>query len=244
MKFSFSRKNLKELPGGVENLYGNRGKSAGDRAEEKYFGDSEGKLRHSKYYHDYFRGYTEVRIAQPENRFKPYRIERIYTAPWVEADLAPRACFGRRCAYALLAALCVLLFVTALTDRAVAGNYSPVVAVPGFLGVVALLLFVICTLAYLLRPKRMTLYEYTSSTGRLQNASFASGVLCGLTALVSLGYLLFADAGSVGHALIAVVKLTAAAAAALGVWVLERKMDYKEIENNTPLPQGEAHRIQ
>ena len=244
MKFSFSRKNLKELPGGVENIYGNRGKSAGDRAEANYFGDSEGKLRHSKYYHDYFRGYTEVRIAQPENRFKPYKIERIYTAPWVEADLAPRAYFGRCCAYALLAALCVVLFIAALTDRAVAGNYSPVVAAPGFLSVVALLLLVIRTLAYLLRPKRMTLYEYISSTERLQNASFASGLLCGLTALVSLGYLPFAGAGSVGHALFTVVKLAAAAAAALGVWILERKMDYKEIENNTPLPKGEAHRIQ
>lgn len=244
MKFSFSRKNLKELPGGAENIYGNRGKNAGDRAEANYFGDSEGKLRHSKYYHDYFRGYTEVRIAQPENRFKPYKIERIYTAPWVEADLAPRTYFGRCCAYVLLAALCVLLFVTALTDRAVAGNYSPIVAVPGFLSTVALLLLVICTGAYLLRPKRMTLYEYTSSTEHLQYASFASGVLCGLTALASLGYLPFADTGSVGHALLAVVELAAAAAAALSVWVLERKMDYKEIENNTPLPQGEAHRIQ
>ena len=229
----------------MDNIYGNKGKGAADRAEEKYFGDSEGKLRHSKYYHDYFRGYTEVRIENPENRYKPYKVKRIYTAPWIVADVNPGVYFGYCCCYVLLALLCAILFVTALTDRAVAGNYSPIVAVPGYLSVVALLLFVVYTAAYLLRPRKMTLYEHSSSTGRLKAASLATGILCGLTALVSLGYLLFADAGgSAGHPLISIAKLAGASASALGVWALERNMSYAEKENNTELPEGEAHRIQ
>ena len=245
MKFSPFEKNLSGRPGGVDNIYGNKGKSAADRAEEKYFGDSEGKLRHSKYYHDYFRGYTEVRTEHPENRFRPYKIQRIYTAPWIVVDMNPGAYFGCCCCYVLLALLCAILFVSALTDRTVASNYSPVVAVPGYLSVVALLLFVIYTVAYLLRPKRMTLYEHSSSTGRLKAASLATGILCGLTTLVSLGYLLFADAGgSVGRPLVSVAKLAGASVSALGVWALERKMSYTEKENNTVLPEGEAHRIQ
>ena len=240
MKFSFSEKKLSGRPGGVDNIYGNKGKGAADRAEEKYFGDSEGKLRHSKYYHDYFRGYTEVRIENPGNRYKPYKVKRIYTAPWIVADVKSGVYFGYCCCYVLLALLCAILFVTALTDRAVAGNYSPVVAVPGYLSVVALLLFVIYTVAYLLRPKRMTLYEHSSSTGRLKAASLATGILCGLTALVSLGYLLFADAGSTGRPLISVAKLAGASVSALGVWALERNMSYAEKENSTVLPEGEV----
>lgn len=245
MKLSSSDKKLSGRPGGVDNIYGNKGKSAADQAEAKYFGDSEGKLRHSRFYHDYFRGYTEVRIERPENRYKPYKVQRVYTAPWIVADVNSGVYFGYCCCYVLLALLSAILFVTALTDRAVAGNYSPIVAVPGYLSVVALLLFVIYTAAYLLRPKKMTLYEHSSSTGRLKATSLAAGILCGLTALVSLGYLIFADAGgSVGRPLISVAKLAGASVSALGVWILERKMSYVEKENNTVLPEGETHRIQ
>lgn len=244
MKFSSSEKKLRGRPGGVGNIYGNKSQSASDLAEEKYFGDSEGTLRHSKYYHDYFRGYTEVRIEHPENRYKPYKIQRVYTAPWIVADMDPRIYSSYCCCYALLTLLCAILFATALTDRTVRGNYSPIVAVPGFLSVVAVLLLVVYTVAYLLRPKKMTLYEHSSSTRRLKAASLATGILCGLTALVSLGYLLFADAGSVANSLISVVKMAGASAAALAVWGMERKMSYAEEENNAVLPEGEAHRIQ
>ena len=240
---SFGKK-LNEQPGGVDNIYGNKGKSAAGRAEADYFGDDDGKLRHSKYYHDYFRGYTEVRTEDPDNQFKPYKIQRIYTAPWIVADMHPGVYFSYCCCYVLLVLLCAVLFVTALTDRAVAGNYSPVVAVPGFLSVVAVLLFAVYTAAYLLRPKKMTQYEYSSSTGRLKIFSMAAGILCGLTALVSLGYLLFAGTDNVSHSLLTVAKLAGASASAMGVWALERGMSYTEKENNTKLPKGEAHRIQ
>lgn len=241
--FSFGKK-LNEQPGGVDNIYGNKGKSAAERAEAEYFGDSEGKLRHSKYYHDYFRGYTEVRTENPGNRYKPYKIQRIYTAPWIVVDLDPGVYFSYCFCYALLALLCAVFFITALTDRAVAGNYSPIVAVPGFLSVVAVLLFAIHTVTYLLRPKKMTLYEYSSSTGWLKATSLAAGILCGFTALISLGYLLFTGTGGVGRSLLTVGKLFGASISALGVWFLERKMSYMEKENNTKLPKGEAHRIQ
>lgn len=244
MKIGLFGKKLNEQPGGVDNIYGIKGKSVAGRAEAEYFGDDEGKIHHSKYYHDYFRGYTEVRIANPENRFKPYKIQRIYTAPWIAADLKPPVYFSYCACYVLLTVLCAVLFVSALTDRAVAGNYSWIVAIPGYLSVVAVLLLVVCTAAYLLRPKKMTLYEHSTSTKRLKLFSLVSGILCGLTALTSLGYLLFADPGNMTRSLLSVAKLVGATAAAFWVWHFERNMSYTELENNTKLPEGEVHRIQ
>lgn len=244
MKFSLFERKLNEQPGGIDNIYGNKGKDAAGRAEAKYFGDDEGKLRHSKTYHDYFRGYTEVRTENPQNPYKPYKIQRVYTAPWIAADMERPLYFSYCFCYALLALLCALLFVTALVDRAVPGNYSPIVAIPGYLSVLAVFLLLVATAAYLLRPRQMTLYQYSSSTKRLTGFSLAAAIGCGLTALTSLGFLLLAGKGETGRSLITAAKLAAASAAALGIWSLERKMSYKEIENNTELPEGEAHRIQ
>jgi hypothetical protein len=241
---SLFEKKLNEQPGGADNIYGNKGKCAAGRAEAEYFGDDEGKLRHSKSYHDYFRGYTEVRTENPQNRWKPYKIQRIYTAPWITADMERPLYLSYCFCYALLALLCAVLFVTALIDRGVPGNYSPIVAIPGYLSVLAVILLLVVTLSYLLRPRRMTLYQHSSSTKRLKIFSLAAAIGCGLTALTSLAFLLLAGKGETGRSLITAAKLAGASAAAFGIWSLERKMSYKEIENNTKLPEGEAHRIQ
>lgn len=244
MKLSLFGKKLNEQPGGVDNIYGNKGKSFGDQAEADYFGDAGGKLHHSRYYHDYFRGYTEIRTENPGSRFKPYKIQRVYTSPWIVADHETPFYFVYCFCYLLLALLCAVLFVSALTDRSVAANYSWIVAIPGYMGVLSLLLFVVCTVAYLLRPRRMTLYAYDSSTRRIKLFSLSTAVLCAATALTSLVYGIVAGSGNTVNALLAVAKLIGAAAAALGVWLFERKMPYKEEENTVTLPEGEAHRIQ
>lgn len=244
MKLSLFERKLNERPGGVDNFYGNKGKDAAGKAEAKYFGDDESAIRHSKAYHDYFRGYTEVRTENPKNRYKPYKIQRVYTAPWIAADMERPLYFSYCCCYVLLTVICAVLFVSALIDRSVPGNYSPIVAVPGYLSVLAVFLLAVGTVAYLLRPKQMTLYEHSSSTKRLKTFALSAAIGCGLTALTSLGFLLFAGRGETARSLITVAKLIGAAAAAFGVWSLERKMPYKEIKNTTPLPEGEAHRIQ
>ena len=243
MKIGLFGRKLNERPGGVYNVYGNKGKNAAGRAEADYFGDDESSIHHSKYYHDYFRGYTEVRTENPKNRFKPYKIHRVYTAPWIVADMEKPLYFSYCCCYALLALMCAILFITALTDRAVPGNYSWIVAIPGYLSVVAVILLVACTAAYLLRPKQMTLYEHSSSTKRLKTFSLIAGILCGLTALVSLSYLVLAGKGQTGRSLLTVIKLAGASASAFGIWNLERKMPYTEKTNDTKLPEGEVHRI-
>ena len=244
MKLHFFEKNLNEQPGGADNIYGIKGKDAAGRAETSWFGDDEGKIRHSKHYHDYFRGYTEVRTDDPSNRCKPYKIQRVYTAPWIVADMERPLYFSYCCCYALLSILCAGLFVSALTDRSVPGNYSPIVAIPGYLSVVAVFLLCVCTVAYLLRPRQMTLYAHSTSTRRLKTFALAAGIGCALTALTGLGFLAFAGQGETVRSLISAAMLIGASASAFGVWSLERKMTYKEIENKTTLPEGEAHRIQ
>ncbi|MBQ3425028.1 MAG: hypothetical protein IJH38_07515 [Clostridia bacterium] len=241
---SLFEKKWNDQPGGADNIYGNKGKSAAGKAEASWFGDDEGAMRHSKHYHDYFRGYTEVWTENPQNRWKPYKIQRVYTAPWITADMERPLYFSYCCCYVLLTLICAVLFVSALVDRSVPGNYSWIVAIPGYLSVVAVFLLAVGTVAYLLRPRQMTLYEHSSSVKRLKAFSLAAAIGCALTALTSLAFLLFAGKGEITRSLITAVKLAAAAAAAFGVWSLERKMTYKEIENKTKLPEGEAHRIQ
>lgn len=244
MKLSLFEKKLNEQPGGVDNFYGNKGKDAAGKAEAKYFGDDESAIRHSRHYHDYFRGYTEVRTENPQNRWKPYKIQRVYTAPWIEPDMERPLYLSYCCAYVLLTAICAVLFVTALIDRQVPGNYSWIVAIPGYSSVLAVFLLAVGTGAYLLRPRRMTLYEHSSSAGRLKIFALAAAIGCGLTALTSLGFLLLAGQGETARSLITAAKLAGASTAALGVWLLERNMSYREIKNTTKLPEGEAHRIQ
>lgn len=237
------RKKWNEMPGGADNIYGIKGKSAAQKAESKYFGDSTDKITHSRYYHRYFRGYTEVRIPAPEHKYKNYKIQRFYTAPYIAADMDRLVYFYLVLSYILLAALAVFCFLHALLNRGVAGNSSAIVAIPGFPTVIALFLLCASVIAYVFRPKKMTLYEHETSTARLKTTAAISAGGAAATALMSAVYLLFRGSADLPAELWTIAQLLLSAAAAFAIRRLERSLRYKELPNDTKLPQGETHKI-
>ncbi len=241
---SLFRKRPDDPPGSMKNLYGVKGTDEIDEANKRYFGDSSESIQHSRYYHRYFEGYTEVRTPNPDNKYKPYRIQRIYTAPYTVADMDGHMYRVYMIFYGLLTLAALLLYVSALTDRAVSINMNKLAALTVMVTLVPLFLLTACLIAYYLRPKRMKCFDYRTSTGRLKGTAAASSAGCLLTVVIFCVYLCAAGSMDLKAEIFYIVRLIMASAACLAVFLLERRMAYKQIPNDVKLPEGEYHRIQ
>ena len=205
------------------------------KGEEEEPGSSR---RHSDYYHRYFRGYTEIRKLNPKGRV---RVERYYVRPWIVSGLSTGKYWLVRLLYACLAVVSSVLFAAALLQR-IPSNYSMIVALPGYISVVLLFLLLVSTAGYIFAPKKMTLWDHTSSTTRLKRFSLAAGLCQLLTALTTTGYLLYYRI-FVSETLQSILVMLAAVVCSAAIHIVERKVPYTEIPNETKLPAGEAHEI-
>ena len=113
-----------DAPGSIKNFYGNKGTDAVEEANQKYFGDSGDSIHHSRYYHRYYEGYTEVRRSNPGSKYKPYKILRVYTAPFTVVDMDPGLYLIYKIFYGLLAGAADAMFILAYIDRSVSINMS------------------------------------------------------------------------------------------------------------------------
>lgn len=234
----------KNQPGSAENIYGNKGTDAITAASEKYFGDAGDKMHHSRYYHRYYEGYTEVRTENPGNPFVPYKIKRIYTAPYTVVDMGTEIYWVYMLCYGLLTAVGILLYLSAMTDPDVSMNLSKVSALAVILTLVPLLVLTASLLGYYFRPKKMKCYDFRSSTGRLKFWSVAAAAGCVLTVLIFVVFLLAAGSANLFAELLYIGKLLLASGAYISIFLLERRMRYKQEPNDAVLPEGEYHRIQ
>lgn len=226
------------------NIYGNKGADDVTAANEKYFGDSGDSMHHSRYYHRYFEGYTEVRTENPESKYMPYKIERIYTSPYTVVDMKKGVYPLYLFLYGLLVAVAVLLYVSAFTDYRVSINMSRVSALAIMVTLVPLFVLAVSLLGYYFRPKKMKYYDYRTSTGRLKLWSLIAAGGCFLAVLIFCVYLWVTGSADSEAEILYIVKLIAAAAACLAVFFLERGMRYRQVPNDVKLPEGEYHRIQ
>lgn len=206
------------------------------KGEEEELGTS--RRRHSDYYHKYFRGYTEIRKLNEKGRVK---VERYYVRPWIVSGLSAGKYWLVRLLYACLAVASAFLFAVALLQR-IPSNYSMIVAVPGYAGVLLLFLLLVSAAGYIFVPKKMTLWDHTSSTSRLRRFSLAAGSCQMLTALTTAGYLLYYRV-FVSETLKSIFLMAVAAVCSAAIYFVERKVPYTEIPNETKLPAGEAHEI-
>lgn len=238
------RSGNKNQPGSVNNIYGNKGSDEITAANKKYFGDAEEKIHHSRYYHRYYEGYTEVRTENPGNKYVPYKIKRIYTAPYTVVDMGAGIYWAYMLCYGLLTVLGILLYLSALTDRSVSMNLSKLSAIAVILTLVPLFVFATSLIGYYFRPKKMKCYDFRTSTGRLKFWSVAAAAGCLLTVLIFLVFLLTVGSVNFFAELMYIGKLLLASAAYISVFLLERRMSYKQEPNDAVLPEGEYHRIQ
>lgn len=195
-------------------------------------------FRHSDSYHKYFRGYTEIRREKPNGRF---RVERYYTQPWIVSAASDLVYWLTRFMYAFLICLSWGLYIRGMCMD-LNSNRAWFVAIPGFPAVILLVLLSIVALNYIFVRRKMTLWDYESSTKRLMTVSLLTGCCIALTAAAKAAHLVAFGGNTAGElASIAIILLAAACAGV--ICPLERNMVYTTIPNDTVLPEGEAHEI-
>ncbi len=237
-------KRKKNLPGSAENLYGVSETDPINKAYDELGGESGGTgFRHSRYYHSFYRGYTEIRTEDFNGKRWVHRSQLIYTAPYKKADTSPVVYFYYLLSYAILAVLTILCYIFALADANVPGNSSRLVAIPGSLTIIPLILLVVSLVIYFFRKKEMTLYQWSGSSTRLQYSGLAVCIGEGLTALASLAAMFVYPETPWKNASLCVGILLLGAGAGLGIFCMERQMPYIDVENTVSIPEGERHEI-
>lgn len=195
-------------------------------------------FRHSDYYHKYFRGYTEIRKKNAKGRVI---VERYYTRPWIVSGLSNRNYWLCRLLYACLIIAASALFIWA-TCWDIPATRSVIAALPGLLTLILLFLQTVITLFYIAAPRHMTLWDHTSTSKRLQVMACITAGGQALTGLALVGYGLFCQT-AVGMSILCSAAVMLSAALSFCIFLLERKMPYSEIPNDTKLPKGEALEI-
>lgn len=218
----------------ITDIYGvRRDKPAGDRLP-----DAPSKRSFNRHYHNYFRGYTEIRRTDEKGRVK---IERYYTHPWMVSGLSAGKYWLLRALYALLTAAAVVLYIVSLT-RNIPATRSWIVALPGLPASVVLFLLAMAVIQYAFVPRRMTQWDHLSSTRSVKRAALATAIILAVAALTAVVFLLIDGREAAGTLLCALGLLAGAGCGFVMYWI-ERKVPYREIPNDTKLPEGEAHEI-
>lgn len=196
-------------------------------------------FRHSNYYHKYFHGYTEVRMAKPDGK---YEIRRVYTAPWLVQDVLDERRILIRLLYLLNTVCSALLYIWLMSRPGFSGNTSRLVALPGFSALICLFLQFVSVISYVCTKRRMTWWEQYSGSAKVKNFSLATSVCLILTGVMMLVNIAVSGAAVGKEGLLAA-----------GVWIcggvdfivyrVEKGMPYREEKNDVILPEGEIHQI-
>ena len=203
-------------------------------------GERETGFRHRNYYHKHFMGYTEVRRVNAKGRIV---LERHYTAPWQWHNLTDGQWVLTKLGYVLGAILTTVLFLWALAQR-IPSNSAALVAVPGFLSALFLLLLWMAVFAYVSAPRKMTLWEYRSGKRKIElfTRLFAAGAVATVIAKIVFicVWMDFSWAGEV----VGMVALFISAVPPVLIFMVERKMKYEELKNTTLITEEERYDIQ
>lgn len=201
-------------------------------------GASRDRHHRNDYYHKYFRGYTEVRQLNGRGRVV---VERYYTKPWIVSGLSKEKYWLLRLLYLVLMAASAVMYIIAMT-RDVPGNYSIVVGIPGYAGIMALFFLMIATFSYVFVEKKMTIWNYTSSTKKLKRFSLATSIGQLVTAIALAVYAMITQA-AVSKSLLCAAAALLSAVFSGAMFLIERKVPYVEQPNDMKLPAGEHREI-
>lgn len=217
-------------------IYGvkGRGDSFYDLENKSDIYDKNAGVNRSGFYHSYWRGWTEVRV----NRIgKPYSIERVYTAPWIQQDLSTRDYVLVRILYGFLIALSIALFALAMTQR-VGSNFCWYVALFGMPSTILFFAVLWIFVGYAKAPRKMTLYEHKSTSVYLKRICLAFFIGLCATALATVLYALLNPGDEPLKQLLNVLLDLLAAGCVFTVFLLEKKMKYIDIPNTNKPPAG------
>lgn len=202
-------------------------------------GDLETGFRHSNYYHKYFQGYTEIRSVKPNGKIG---IERRYTAPWIQHQLDTKQWVLTKVSYVLGVLASTILFLLALVQR-IPSNTAAIVAAPGMLTVILVLLMWMSVCAYVTAPRKMTRWQYQSGKKKVELFTRLTSVGILLTAAMKVVYLCVWASSFWGAEIPGLLELLASVIPLVLMYLREHKMEYQEIENDTLVTEEERYQI-
>ncbi len=139
-------------------------------------------MHHSKFYHSFFDGYTEVNV--PKKNGSGYRIERIYTGNYYEQAIPKKQRYLLLACFWLCFAAAIGLYVPQVMRNA-GSNYIWYVALPGLLCPIPLACLLLMLVRYTFIKNHMTEWEYRQKHLSLRkSARIAAGVMLWLAAAV------------------------------------------------------------
>ena len=196
-------------------------------------------FRHSTHYHKYFQGYTEIKVLQPNGK---YKIERFYTAPWKQHALEDNQRRKVKAQYLLLTVAGIFVYVMALM-MAVSSNFTRIAAIPGMATVVGLILSAATAVSYAAKPVRMTLWDYKSSSPKIQTVTKWTAIGVDVTMAAKLVSTLIYGTQSIAGEIFSQLLLAGAAGTFLWIHATEKDMEYENVPNDTVLPQEGGNEI-
>lgn len=203
-------------------------------------GERDTGFRHRNYYHKYFQGYTEVRRVNARGRVVS---DRYYTAPWQKHCLTDKQWVMTKIAYILGVLVSTILFLWALVQR-VPSNSAAIVAAPGFLSGLLMILMWMAVFSYVTAPRKMTLWEYNSGRGKVKcftRLAAAAILLTAVAKVVFIGvWMKFTWDGEIPGLLL----LAVSAVPLILIYLAEHKMKYESLENTTVITDEERYDIQ
>ena len=213
------------------------------RNEQISHNDAEGKLdfldknlgiTRSGYYHSYFSGYSEVRVDRPG---KPYKVERVYTAPWIKQNIDDRSYVRFRIIYGLLILLAIAAFIFGMTQN-IGCNKCIYVAIPGFPTGILLFPIVYEFVVYAKSPRKMTIWEHYAGSVRFYRFCLAGAIAFAATSLSIVVYICLNPTDEVLRHVVNVFLQLISGALMFFIYRTEKNMDYIEIPNENHAPHG------
>ena len=170
-----------------------------------------------------------------------FSIVRCYTQPWIVSAASDKDYLRKRMFVGMLLVLSWVAYIHGMCMDA-GSNRWPVAAIPGLTSVILLVVFSTVALLYLFAPRKMTLWQYESTSNRLKRMALLTGGCISLAAVAKIAYMLIMPCGTAVE--LRSMGVTAVAAiSTVGIYILERRTVYTTVPNDTVLPEGEAHEI-
>ena len=134
-------------------------------------------------YHNHFRGYSEVRRVDENGRT---HIERYYTSPWTVSDLPEKRYWLVRIFFVIFVLISAALYIYAMAQD-IPGNRHWSVAIPGLPTIIFLILLFVRVGIFRAAPRKMTLWDYESTSKKLRRMALFTmliELLTGITLIV------------------------------------------------------------
>ncbi len=197
---------------------------------------SKAGFAHSKAYHRFFEGYTEIKIPNPNG--KGYKIQRIYTGDYHSQDLSKVQGLLLRALYVVLFLCSAALFVFSAA-LPLSSNSTWYVVITQVVSIPFLFWILIAFISYLPAGQNLTIAEFRSSSLALQKATLGAAISLGAAALATLVFLLLNPANEPVSELFCAARYLAAGLLAFSMNRMEKKVNYLVIPSQNKAPVDE-----